>query len=267
MQNIHKSTVIEEGASIGENVTIGPFCYIGSDVVIGEGSVVASHVRIEGKTSIGKNNKIFSHTVLGSIPQDLKFHGEEVELIFGDNNTIREFCFITPGTQHGGSITRIGSDNLIMAYVHLGHDVIMGDGCILSNATNVGGHVEFGNHVVVGATSAIHQFVKIGDYAMLGGASALTQDLPPYCMAEGNRAHLRGLNLTGLRRNVEKSDIDPIKRAYKTLFESDIALKDSALALLEENPSKAVEKLCNFVMQTKRGIPYKRHNEKKKGKA
>jgi len=259
---IHKSTVVEDGATIGEGVTIGPFCHIGKDVVIGEGTTIASHVLIDGKTTIGKNNRLFSHTVLGSIPQDLKFHGEDVELIIGDNNTIREFCFITPGTEHGGSVTKIGNSNLIMGYVHLGHDVIMGDHCIVSNATNVGGHVEFGSHIVIGATSAIHQFVKIGDYAMLGGASALTQDLPPYCMAEGNRAHLRGLNLTGLRRHIDKSDIDPIKRAYKELFESSVALKESAAKILNANPTAKVEDLCNFVMDTKRGIPYKRESRK-----
>jgi len=267
MQMIHNSTIIEEGAKIGKNVTIGPFCHIGSNVTIEEGTTVASHVVIEGKTTLGKNNRIFSHTVLGSIPQDLKFQGEEVELVFGDNNTIREFCFITPGTQHGGSITRVGNNNLIMGYVHLGHDVIVGDYCIISNATNIGGHVEFGSHVVVGATSAIHQFVKIGDYAMLGGASALTQDLPPYCIAEGNRAIVRGLNLVGLRRHIDKNEIDPIKKAYKELFESNQALKESAIALLEKNPIEKVKNLCQFVLNTQRGIPYKRKdfNEKREG--
>lgn len=265
MQDIHKSSIIEEGAAIGENVKIGPFCFIGADVTIGEGTHISSHVVIEGKTTIGQNNKIFSHTVLGSIPQDLKFHGEDVELIIGDDNTIREFCFITPGTEHGGGITQVGNKNLIMGYVHLGHDVIMGDSCIVSNATNVGGHVEFGSHIVIGATSAIHQFVKIGDFAMLGGASALTQDLPPYCMAEGNRAYLRGLNLTGLRRHIDKAQIDPIKRAYKHLFENRKAVKESALELLNESSSQEVKNLCNFVMDTKRGIPFKRHNEEKKG--
>jgi len=264
MQNIHKTVIIESGAQIGQNVTIGPFCHIGADVSIGDGTTIASHVVLEGKTTLGQNNRIFSHTVLGSIPQDLKFNGEEVELVFGDNNTIREFCFITPGTAHGGSITKIGSGNLIMGYVHLGHDVIMGDECIISNATNVGGHVEFGNRVVIGATSAIHQFVKIGDYAMLGGASALTQDLPPYCMAEGNRAYLRGLNLTGLRRAIDKEDIDPIKRAYRELFENSVALKTSAQKILETNVNDKVAKLCDFVMQTKRGIPYKRESLREK---
>ncbi|MBN2826024.1 MAG: acyl-ACP--UDP-N-acetylglucosamine O-acyltransferase [Campylobacterales bacterium] len=258
MQSIHESSIIEKGAKIGNDVAIGPFCRIGSNVTIGDGTTIASHVVIEGKTTLGKNNRVFSHTVLGSIPQDLKFHGEEVELIFGDNNTIREFCFITPGTQHGGGVTRVGNSNLIMGYVHLGHDVIMGDNCIISNATNVGGHVEFGSYVVVGATSAIHQFVKIGDYAMLGGASALTQDLPPYCIAEGNRAYLRGLNLVGLRRHIEKNEIDPIKKAYRELFESSVALKESATRLIEQNPIEKVKNLCNFVLKTQRGVPYKR---------
>jgi UDP-N-acetylglucosamine acyltransferase len=259
MQNIHKSSIIEDGAIIGDNVSIAPFCYIGPNVVIGDGCNIGANTLIDGDTIIGKNNKIFSHVVLGSIPQDLKFNNESVKLIIGDNNTFREFSFITPGTLDGGSITKIGDNNLIMAYVHLGHDVIIGDNCILSNATNVGGHVEFGDGVVIGAMSAIHQFVKIGDKAMLAGASALTQDLPPYCMAEGNRAILRGLNIIGLRRAFYRDDIDKIKQTYKILFESGKPLKDSAKKILKNNNNDKIDNLCNFVIKTKRGIPYTRN--------
>ncbi len=260
MQNIHKSSIIESGVVIGKNVTIAPFCYIGSNVTIGDGCSIGANSVIEGNTIIGKNNKIFSHVVLGSIPQDLKFNNERVELIIGDNNTFREFSFITPGTLDGGGVTRLGDNNLIMAYVHLGHDVIMGNNCILSNATNVGGHVEFGDGVIVGAMSAIHQFVKIGDKAMIAGATALTQDLPPYCMAEGNRAILRGLNITGLRRAFSRDDINKIKQTYKELFESGKPLKDSAKKILENSDNSKINNLCNFVIDTKRGIPYARNN-------
>ncbi|SHO81527.1 Acyl-[acyl-carrier-protein]--UDP-N-acetylglucosamine O-acyltransferase [hydrothermal vent metagenome] len=259
MQNIHKSSIIEDGAIIGKNVTIAPFCYIGKDVTIGDNTTIGANTLIEGNTTIGKNNRIFSNVVLGSIPQDLKFKNERVELIIGDNNIFREFSFITPGTLDGGSVTKLRDNNLIMAYVHLGHDVIMGSGCILSNATNVGGHVEFGDGVIVGAMSAIHQFVKIGDKAMIAGASALTQDLPPYCMAEGNRAILRGLNITGLRRAFKRDDIDKIKHTYKELFESGKPLKDSANRILENSDNNYVRNLCNFVIDTKRGIPYARN--------
>jgi UDP-N-acetylglucosamine acyltransferase len=258
MQNIHPTAVIEEGAIIGDNVTIGPFTYIASRVRIGSGTSIASHVMIEGDTEIGKDNRIFSHSAIGSIPQDLKFDGEDTRLVIGDGNTIREFALINPGTVGGGSVTRIGSRNLLMGYVHVGHDVIIGDRCILANATNLGGHVEIGNHVVIGAMSAVHQFVKLGDYAMLAGASALTQDLPPYCMAEGNRATLRGLNLTGLRRHVDRDAINDLKGAYRELFEKGQPLQEIAEELLLNNESSFVLQLSGFIQNSKRGIPFTR---------
>ena len=250
--------IIEEGAVIGENVEIAPFCFVSSEAKIGEGTTLAQGACIYGKTTIGKNNRIFSHAVLGSIPQDLKFAGEEVELIIGDNNTIREFTLFNPGTKGGGSKTVVGDNNLFMGYVHLGHDVIIGNNCILANAATLAGHVVMGNNAVVGGMTPIHQFCNIGDFAMVGGASALAQDVPPYCMAEGNRAQLRGLNLNGLRRHVERSDIDALKSAYRELFESGKPLKEVASQLLEENENSYVRNLCEFVMNTKRGIPFER---------
>ena len=252
--------VIEDGAIIGENVEIGPFCFISSQATIGDGTTIAASACIYGKTTIGKNNRIFSHAVLGSIPQDLKYNGEEVELIIGDNNTIREFTLFNPGTAGGGSKTVVGNKNLFMGYVHLGHDVIIGNNCILANAATLAGHVELGNNVVIGGMTPIHQFIHIGDYAMIGGASALSQDIPPYCLAEGNRAVLRGLNLTGLRRQVERDDIDALKSAYRELFESGKPLKDSASEIVESSQNLYVQNLCNFILKTKRGIPYERKN-------
>jgi UDP-N-acetylglucosamine acyltransferase len=260
MSNISPLAVIEEGAKIAENVTIAPFCFISSKSEIGEGTVIDQGACIYGKTTIGKHNHIFSHAVLGSIPQDLKYHGEEVELIIGDHNTIREFTLFNPGTEGGGSVTRIGSHNLFMGYVHLGHDVIIGDHCILANAATLAGHVEMGDYAVIGGMTPIHQFVHIGDYAMVGGASALAQDVPPYCMAEGNRATLRGLNLTGLRRQIERGDIDALKSAYRDLFESGQPLKETASQLLDSAQSSHVKNICKFVLETKRGIPYERKN-------
>ena len=265
MSNIHPSSIIENGAILGENITIGPFCYIGKKVTIGDNSTIASHAVIEGKTTIGKNNRIFSHSAIGTIPQDLKYNGEDVELIIGDNNTIREFTLLNPGTKGGGSVTKIGNGNLLMGYVHLGHDVIIGDNCILANGATLAGHVELGNHVVIGGLTPIHQFVHIGDYAMVGGASALAQDVPPYCLAEGNRANLRGLNLTGLRRTIDREDINALKHAYKELFEQGNPLQESAQKLFEESKSDKVKKLCEFIKTSKRGIPFTRiNNEDKK---
>ncbi len=258
MSLIHSSAVIENGAILGDNVSVGPFAHIGANVKIGENTTVASHAVIVGDTTIGKNNRIFSHSAIGTIPQDLKFNGEDVQLIIGDGNTIREFTLINPGTITGGSVTRIGNHNLLMGYVHVGHDIIIGDHCILANATNLGGHVEIGDRVVIGAMSAIHQFVHIGDYAMIGGASALTQDVPPFCLAEGNRANLRGLNLTGLRRNMEREEINRLKTAYRELFEQDNPLQEVAKSLLESTKSNKVKLLCEFITTSKRGIPFTR---------
>jgi len=146
-----------------------------------------------------------------------------------------------------------------MGYVHLGHDVIIGNNCILANAATLAGHVEMGNHAVIGGMTPVHQFVKIGDFAMIAGASALSQDVPPYCLAEGNRAVLRGLNLNGLRRHLDRSDIDALRSAYRDLFESGKPLQEQASALLEETASDFVKNLCTFIVNTKRGIPYERN--------
>jgi UDP-N-acetylglucosamine acyltransferase len=259
MSSISPLAVIEEGAVIGEDVEIGPFCFISGKSKIGRGTKIAASTCVYGNTTIGEYNDIFSHAVLGSIPQDLKYAGEEVELIIGDYNKIREFTLFNPGTAGGGGKTVVGSHNLFMGYVHLGHDVIIGDHCILANAATLAGHVEMGNYAVIGGMTPIHQFVKIGDYAMIAGASALSQDVPPYCLAEGNRAVLRGLNLNGLRRHVERNDIDALRAAYRELFESGKPLQEQAAAILDETTSEFVKNLCTFIVNTKRGIPYERN--------
>jgi len=263
MSLIHSSAAIEEGAILGINVSVGPFAYIGPKVKIGDNTSVASHAVIEGDTTIGKNNRIFSHSAIGTIPQDLKFDGEDVQLIIGDNNTIREFTLLNPGTKGGGSVTKIGNGNLLMGYVHLGHDVIIGDNCILANGATLAGHVELGNHVVIGGLTPIHQFVHIGDYAMIGGASALAQDIPPFCLAEGNRASLRGLNLTGLRRNMEREEINALKVAYRELFEEGQPLQEVAQTLFETSTSDKVRSLCEFIKTSKKGIPFTRKDTRK----
>jgi UDP-N-acetylglucosamine acyltransferase len=259
MSKISPHAIIEDGAVIGENVEISAFCFISGESKIGDGTTIAQGACIYGKTTIGKNNRIFSHAVIGSIPQDLKFHGEDVELIIGDNNTIREFTLFNPGTEGGGSKTVIGDNNLFMGYVHLGHDVIVGNNCILANSAALAGHVEIGDNIVIGGGGvAVHQFVHIGDFAMIGGASALTQDIPPYCMAEGNRATLRGLNLTGLRRQLQRDEINEIKSTYRELFESGKPLKETALEILDNTQNEHIKKMCTFAIETKRGIPYER---------
>ncbi len=258
MSLISPLAIIEDGAVIGDNVKIAAHCFVSSQATIGEGTTLAHGACVYGNTTIGKNNRIFSYAILGSEPLDLKYNGEEVELIIGDNNTIREFVLFNPGTAGGGGVTRIGNGNLLMGYVHLGHDVILGNNCILVNNVNLAGHVEMGNHVVVGGLTPVHQFVKIGDFAMIGGASAVTQDVPPYCMAEGNRATLRGLNLTGLRRHCKREDINILKSAYRELFEMGRPLQDVAKELLASTDNDYVKNLTTFIINTKRGIPFER---------
>ena len=259
MNNIHKTAIIEEGAILGDNITIGPFTIVGKDVKIGDGTIIDSNTVIDGKTTIGKNNHIFSHAAIGTIPQDLKFNGEDVELIIGDNNKIREFTLFNPGTIGGGSVTRIGNNNLFMGYTHVAHDVLIGNNCVFANGATMAGHVEIDDFVVIGGLTPIHQFCKIGKHAMIGGASAVAQDIPPYCLVEGNKAVLRGLNLNGLRRRFEnRDDINAIKSAYKTLFESGNPLADSAKEIIETTNNEYVKELANFVLNTKRGIPYNR---------
>lgn len=259
MNNIHKTAIIEEGAILGDNITIGAYTIIGSKVTIGDGTKIDSHTVIDGKTTIGKDNHIFSHAAIGTIPQDLKFDGEDVELIIGDNNTIREFTLFNPGTKGGGSITKIGNNNLFMGYTHVAHDVIVGNNCVFANCATLAGHVEIDDFVVIGGLTPIHQFCKIGTQVMVGGGSVVTQDIPPFCLAEGNKAVLRGLNLNGLRRRFDnRDDINAIKAAYKNLFESAKPLSEAANELLETSENKYVKELANFVLETKRGIPYNR---------
>jgi len=257
--SIHKTAIIEDGAKLAKNVTVGAYTIIGSNVSIDEGTTIASHTLISGHTSIGKNNKIFSHAVLGTDPQDLKFNGEETYLIIGDNNTIREHTFINTGTQGGGSKTIIGNGNLIMGHVHMGHDCIIEDNIVIANSTVLAGHVEIASNAVIGGISAVHQFCKVGEYAMLGGGSIVVQDIPPYCICEGNRASLRGLNVNGLKRHFEnREDRTEIKKAYKLIFESGNPLGTTAKELLESSENKYVKTLAKFVLDTKRGIPFTR---------
>lgn len=260
MTNIHPTATVEDGAILGDGVTIEAYAYIGNNVKIGNNTTVGKYTLIEGHTTIGDNNSIFSHAVIGSIPQDLKYHGEKVELIIGNNNKIREFTLINPGTEGGGSVTKIGDNNLLMGYVHIAHDVIIKNNCILANAATLAGHVELGNGVVVGGLTPIHQFVKVGDMAMVAGASAVSQDVPPYCLVEGNRAKLRGLNLTGLRRNMESDDINQLKSAYRELFNGEAPIKEVAQSLLKKN-NRSVQNLANFILNSTRGIAYQKSSK------
>jgi len=260
MSNISPLAIIEDGAKIGNNVSIAPFCFISKDAEIGDNTSIAQGTTIYGRTIIGKDNEIFSYAVLGSKPQDLKFNGEDVELIIGDRNKIREFTLFNPGTAGGGGKTIIGDNNLFMGYVHIAHDCIVGDNCVLANGVTLAGHVKVGKGVVIGGLTPVHQFVKIGEYAMVAGASAVSQDVPPFCLVEGNRASIRGLNLTGLRRILKRTDIDSIKKTYTKVFYSEESITTQAKNLLElgEDVNKYSKKLLEFITTNSRGISFKR---------
>ncbi len=258
MQNIHPTAIVEEGAQISPGAVVGPYAFISAKSVLADGVVVAQGAQIHGHTEIGENTKIFQNAAIGSIPQDLKFRGGDVKLIIGKNNTIREFTFFNPGTEADRGETVIGDNNLFMAYTHVAHDCIIGDNNIFANNAALAGHVVVGNNVVIGGHTPIHQFVRIGDHAMIGGASAVTQDIPPFCLAEGNRATVRSLNIVGLRRRFEKEDVNVLGSAFKKIFRSEGVIKENARKVLEESDNEKVKQLCEFIINTQRGIPYER---------
>jgi UDP-N-acetylglucosamine acyltransferase len=221
---IHEMALIEDGAVIGNNVEIGAFCVIGKNVKIGDDCILKPHVVIEGWTTIGKNNKIYSFVAIGQQPQDLKFSGEQSEIVIGDGNSIREHCTIHPGTKGDNLITKIGNNNLLMVNSHIAHDCVIGDNCVIANNATIAGHVHIGNNANLGGLSAVHQKVRIGNGTMLGGLSGLGEDLIPYGIAyakSGRASTLQGINLVGLRRaGIDKAKIVELTHFYKDVFQS-----------------------------------------------
>jgi len=253
---IHPTAIISPGAQIGTDVEIGPYSIIGERVSIGDGTRVGPHVVMEGPASIGRNNIFFQFCSIGAIPQDLKFAMEETELIIGDNNTFREFNTINRGTAGGGGKTEIGSNCLLMAYTHVAHDCLIGDGVIMANNATLGGHIRIDNHAIVGGLSGIHQFVHIGSYAMIGGLSGVSKDIPPFTLAVGQRAILHGLNLTGLKRHNFSADVlSALKAAYKLLFRSNMHT-DEALRQIHADGLQVPEvlSLVDFIKNSERGV-------------
>ncbi|MDR2639089.1 MAG: acyl-ACP--UDP-N-acetylglucosamine O-acyltransferase [Helicobacteraceae bacterium] len=255
MLNIHATAIIEEGASIAKTVVVGAYAFVGKEVSIGEGSSIGRGAHIEGRTTIGANCKIFPLASIGTAPQDLKYDGEPTRLIIGDRVTIREFCQINIGTVGGGGVTRIGDDCLLMGHVHVAHDNQIGAGCIIANFVALAGHVEIGDFAVIGGMSAIHQFTRIGSYAMIAGASAVSQDIPPFVLAEGNRAKVKGLNLIGLRRRFSREAIDALKPIYKEVFRTQSAPATAARKALDRGGlSREAGSFCEFIVASKRGV-------------
>ncbi len=253
---IHPTAIIAPGAQIDASVEIGPYAVIGEHVSIGAGTRVGPHTVIEGHTSISRQNQIFQFASLGAAPQDKKYAGEPTRLEIGDNNTIREFCTFNVGTVQDGGLTRLGNDNWVMAYVHIAHDCIVGDHCILANNATLAGHISIGDHVFLGGLTAVHQFCTIGAHAMTAGGSIVVQDIPPYVTAAGNHAHPAGINSEGLRRRgFDAEQISRIKRAYKQIYRQGLSLEDAKAAITEaaaDAPELAL--FVDFFARAKRGI-------------
>ena len=216
---IHKTAIVDNKAKISSSVSIGPYCVIGPNVEIGENVKIHSHVNISGNTTIGKENKIYPFASFGNDPQDLKYNGEETKLIIGDNNKIREYVTINPGTEGGGGLTKIGNNCLFMISSHIAHDCHVGNNVIIANNVPLGGHAIIEDHVVIGGNSAVQQFTRIGKMAMVGGMTGVLHDVIPYGLSTGNRNILQGVNLIGLRRaKFNNKDILGLSEAYKEIF-------------------------------------------------
>lgn len=219
MASIHPTAIVASGARIAESAEIGPYCVVGGQVEIGPDVRLISHVVIEGITSIGEGTVVYPFTSLGHRPQDLKYKGEPSRLVVGKHNQIRENVTMNPGTEGGGMVTTVGDNGLFMVGAHVAHDCQVGNGVIFANNATLGGHVQVGDFVVLGGLSAVHQFVRIGRHVMVGGMSGVENDIIPYATVTGNRAHLSGLNLVGLkRRGYSREDIHALRNAYRLLF-------------------------------------------------
>jgi UDP-N-acetylglucosamine acyltransferase len=260
MARIHPSAIIDPGAELAEEVRVGPFCVIGPDVAIDSGTSIESHVVITGHTRIGRNNRVYSFCTLGEIPQDKKYAGEPTELVIGDGNTIREFSSLNAGTVQGGGVTRVGSDNWIMSYVHIAHDCSIGDHTVLANLAQLAGHVSIGDWAVLGGMVGVHQFVRIGAHAMCGGGSTLVQDVPPFVLCRGSPAAPFGINAEGLqRRGFDESTIAALKRAYRSLFRDGLTLAQAREAIQSGGEpgsaaAAALAQLSEFLAVPGRGI-------------
>jgi len=257
MINIHKTTIIHKGAQIAPDVKIGPFCNIEDDVIIESGTVVHSHVSILEGSIIGKNNIIHSGSVIGGNPQDLKFHGEKTKLIIGDNNVIREYCTLNKGTDFSDK-TVIGSNCLLMAYVHVAHDCVVEDKVILANGVQLGGHSEIGYHATVGGVTPVHQFCKVGMHAFIGGGRVVLQDVPPYILATGEPVQYSGINSVGLRRrNFNQDTRTLIKKVYSLIYRSKLNTMQAINEIKERfNDKKSIEinNIIEFIENSERGI-------------
>jgi len=253
---IHQTAIVDASARIADDVEVGPYSIVGPDVEIGSGTVIGPHVVVMGPSKIGCNNRIYQFASIGEAPQDKKYGGEPTWLLIGDRNVIREYVTLNRGTDDGNGKTVIGSDNLFMAYSHVAHDCLIGDHTVFANAASLSGHVEVGDHSILGGFTSVHQFIQIGNKSFCGLGSVVTQDIPPFCTAAGNRARVIGINKEGLKRKGFSADlIRALHKSFRNLLKSRESKQD-AFANLQPLCDKypEVEEFVNFVKNSKRGI-------------
>ena len=252
---IHPTAVIDPGAHIGDGCEIGPYCVIGTGVVLGENCWLQHHVSLTGPAQFGKGNRFHAFCSLGQRTQDLKYAGEPTHLVVGDENTFREFVTVNRGTAVGGTTT-VGSRGVYLAYCHIAHDCTVGDNVIFSNNGTLAGHVTVEDHVVLGGLTAVHQFCRLGRYAMTGGCSKIVQDVPPYMIADGNPARVRGINKTGLERHGFSPETQrALKEAYRMLYRLDLNVAQAVEQMRGQLPELSeIEYLIGFVSHSPRGI-------------
>jgi UDP-N-acetylglucosamine acyltransferase len=252
---IHPTAVVEDGAQLAPDVEVGPYCVVGRQVKIGATTKLISHVSVTGRTEIGEGCIVHPFASLGGDPQDKTYKGEATACLIGDRNIIREYVTINRASTKEERVTKVGSDNFIMAYSHIGHDCVVGSNIIMANGATLGGHVHVGDFVNISGPSAVHQFCRIGRYAMISGLTGVPTDIPPFVTAAGDRAKLYGLNVIGLqRRGFTKEDILTIKRAYRIVFRSALPLQEALKRIEEELKGPHVVEFVEFIRSSKRGI-------------
>ncbi len=260
MARIHATAIVDAQAELADDVEVGAYTLIGPEVRIGAGTVVGAHCVVEGRTTIGRDNRFFQFASIGAAPQDMKYAGEPTELQIGDRNTVREFCSFNRGTVQDGGITRVGSDNWVMAYVHIAHDVQLGNHTILANNATLAGHVRVDDWAIVGGLTGVHQFCKIGAHVMTGFQSHVSQDVPPFMTISGNPLAVHGINAEGLRRRgFSRERIGLIKQMHRLLYREGLTLDAARAAIANlrgtvEGGDADVTTLLDFLAASTRGI-------------
>ena len=253
---IHPTAVIHPSATIGKDVSIGPYATVGASVVIHDGCEIGAQASVEGNTVIGPQSRISQFACIGSPPQDLSYKGEDTRVEIGARVTIREYVTVHRGTTRGRGVTAIGDDSFLMAYCHVAHDCVLGKGVIMANSAHLGGHIEVGERAILGGIVAVHQFARVGEYALVGGVSGVSKDVPPYTLASGDRIRLYGLNEVGLRRNnFPRETILKLKRAFKIAFRSPLSIAQASAKLRSEmGDTPEVVRFADFLVTSRRGM-------------